>query len=368
MSAIIELNPRPETHAAVWLTSSAVLCRLHGRAGAAMPDKELRWAEMRQDGATARASADDSAVADFATDHFLTNTLQRRFEVYAQTNPGAVAIRTASMQVTFGELDAQADGLAVLLQQRGLGPGDICCIAMAPSIALARAMLAVLKAGAACALMDPRRAPHAASRPASMALLLTADAEPDIELDIKLAMAADQPTLTCAEDGSGLPYAWPQEYPTHRLSPAFAVPVAAPDNSRQWRFASHLSVMADLLALQSVHALGHGDALLQSPHGGASTYPWEVLWPLSQGARLEVPAARQLDDPELLRQLVRRKHIAVMHLLPALRRLLLDAGDAGESGDPVDGLDSLRAVFCTAPAPMGAAARASRRHSEDTDN
>jgi surfactin family lipopeptide synthetase A len=284
----------------------------------------------------ASRQAPDSAHEDavFAAADPLTDTLQRRFEVYAQINPGAVAVKTPAMQLTFGELDAQADGLAVLLQQRGLGPGCLCIIDIAPSASLARALIAVLKAGAVAAL--PGAAPAAGKRP----LVLTADAADPAGADA----TPDPLCCACPEDGAGLPYAWPQEYPTHRLSPAFALHTTSDSGVPQLSTRSHLALIGDLLALQRVQALRHGDALLLNPDITPSTFPWELLWPLSHGARLVVPAAADLADPGQLRRLIRRERITVMHLVPALRGLLRQAPE-----EP-DGLDSLRAVFCASTA------------------
>lgn len=309
-----------------------MLYRLQRTRGDASPELDPSWSS-HCGGQPLGSVNEDVAAACFAAESLLSDTLQRRFEVYAQTNPGAVAVKTPAMQLTFGELDAQADGLAVLLQQRGLGPGCLCVIDIAPSASLARALIAVLKAGAVAALPGP--APAAGKPP----LVLAVDAA-----ETEAKPAPDASRCGCAEDGAGLPYAWPLEYPTHRLSPAFAQRTTTAGGMPQLSVLSHVAIIGDLLALQRVQALGHGDALLLNPDLTPSTFPWELLWPLSHGARLVVPHEAELADPGLLRRLIRRERITVMHLVPALRGLLRQAPDER------DGLDSLRAVFCAAPA------------------
>ncbi|NGZ85357.1 AMP-binding protein [Duganella aceris] len=327
MNAIVNLYSRQQHEAPAPLARDAVLYRLQRSRSDAAPERDAGWLSYCGEQLLDSVN-DDAAAAAFAADNQLTDTLQRRFEVYAQINPGAVAVKTPGMQVTFGELDAQADGLAVLLQQRGLGPGSLCVIDIAPSVALARAVVAVLKAGAVAAL--PGAAPAAG--------------KPLLVLTVAAAEASDPLCRGCAEDGAGLPYAWPQEYPTHRLSPAFALRSASANGTPQLSTRSHLAIIGDLLALQRVQALGHGDALLLNPDITPSTFPWELLWPLSHGARLVVPAAAELADPGQLRRLIRRERITVMHLVPVLRGLLRQAPE--ELAD----LDSLRAVFCASPA------------------
>jgi surfactin family lipopeptide synthetase A len=342
MNAIVNLYSRQQHDSPAPQARDAVLYRLQRSRGDAAPELDPDW--MSHCGKRLLDSAnEDAAMASFAADNLLTDTLQRRFEVYAQTNPGAVAVKTPTMQLTFGELDAQADGLAVLLQQRGLGPGCLCVIDIAPSASLARALIAVLKAGAAATL--PGITPAAGKRP----LVLTVA---DADVGVGAGPTPDPLRCACAEDGDGLPYAWPQEYPTHRLSPAFALRATAADGMPQLSIRSHLAIISDLLALQRVHALGHGDALLLNPELTPSTFPWELLWPLSHGARLVVPSAAELADPGQLRRLIRRERITVMHLVPALRGLLRHAPEQR------DDLDSLRAVFCASPASVDLAASA----------
>lgn len=339
MSAIVNLYSLQQHDRPAPQARDAVLYRLQRTRGDAAPELDPSWPS-HCGGQSLGGVNEDVAAARFAADSLLTDTLQRRFEVYAQTNPGAVAVKTPAMQLTFGELDAQADGLAVLLQQRGLGPGCLCVIDIAPSASLARALIAVLKAGAVAALPGP--APAAGKPPLVLAVDAADAAGTKAETEAKAAPDASR--CGCAEDGAGLPYAWPLEYPTHRLSPAFARRTTTAGGMPQLSVLSHVAIIGDLLALQRVQALGHGDALLLNPDLTPSTFPWELLWPLSHGARLVVPQEAELADSGLLRRLIRRERITVMHLVPALRGLLRQAPEER------DGLDSLRAVFCAAPA------------------
>lgn len=281
------------------------------------------------------------ARAVFASDDDQTVTLQRRFELLAQTNPGAIAVSCGGAKVTYGELDAQADGLAVLLQQRGIGPGRVCAICMHPSVALTRAVLAVLKAGGASLVLDPDQQPARQNELllASEAVLLLRDASAP---GCPRVAAAE---LLCTEDGADLPYAWPLEHPTHRLTPAYALMPAAPgaeparaSATAACRFSSHLAMLERLLAIQELSPLRHGDAILQNTEYGSGTLPWDVMWPLSHGAKLVIPTPQENGDPQLLRLLLQREPVAVMHIAPPLRALL-------ESDGAHPALQVLRAVF-----------------------
>jgi hypothetical protein len=134
--------------------------------------------------------------------------LQRRFEVIARTNPGATAVRFNGRALTYGELDEQADELALFLQRDGLLPGSFCLLKLEPSLAQVRAILAVLKAGAAflqCAPSMPREPMAvvlAVFRPALTFVRADADGGPHRNATR---------TIRCHEEAASLPYGWPDE-------------------------------------------------------------------------------------------------------------------------------------------------------------
>lgn len=273
-------------------------------------------------------------AADAAVDE-LNAALQCRFEMLAQTNPGALAVRGPWSQLTYGELDAQADGLAMMLQQHGAAPGRICALNLGPSIALVRVILAVLKSGAASLLLDPGQSPaqrRATLKERNATLLLTGDHQ-DLDLGVRGSV------LFCPEDDAALPYGWPQEYPTQRLSPAYVEPGAP-------LLRSHGAILDGLLSAQRLCPLRQGDAVLMHIAAPPDAVPWDVLWSLSRGARLVIPTLRETSDSYSLGQLLRREHVAVMPVTPSLCALL-------DRDLPHPGLDTMRALFLRRAAPAG---------------
>lgn len=130
---------------------------------------------------------------------------QRGFEVMAHTYPGAPAVQYGARSLTYGELDAQADALALHLQRRGLAPGNCCLLRLAPSLAQVRAMVAVLKAGAACLQLDPALpSRHAATAIAILQPALLFVHEDD-------AGADGMHLVRCHEEPDDLPHGWPDE-------------------------------------------------------------------------------------------------------------------------------------------------------------
>jgi len=146
--------------------------------------------------------------------------LQRRFEVNAQTFPGAPAVQAGDQLLTYGELDNQADELALYLQRRGLHTGCFCIVRLEPSIAEVRVILAILKAGAAYVKFDPGLGPqHEAAvfdvlEPAFLFVRVTEALSPE---------AGRLQVVGCEDGPMDLPFGWPDEARVEARTPACAV-------------------------------------------------------------------------------------------------------------------------------------------------
>ncbi|WP_432102048.1 amino acid adenylation domain-containing protein [Streptomyces sp. bgisy091] len=86
-----------------------------------------------------------------APDEGLHETFARR----ARARPGATALIDGPRSLTYGELDRTADAWAARLAAAGAGPGDLIPVLLPRGAHLVLALLAVLKTGAAYALLDP---------------------------------------------------------------------------------------------------------------------------------------------------------------------------------------------------------------------
>lgn len=198
--------------------------------------------------------------------------LQRRFEIMAQTNPAAKAVTCDGRVLTYGELDEQADALALQLQRDGLLPGSFCVISLAPSLALARATLAILKAGAACLAFDPALpkeyigAVLEVFRPAFLFVRGS-----DCSAPANGAMR----TIGCDEDAAPLPLGWPDEYPVLAGTPAHVLATVTDRGALCIKVCTHQVLGACLDPIRGEGALAAAD-------------PASFWRPLSAGALLAI--------------------------------------------------------------------------------
>src|SRR5262245_45935581 len=82
------------------------------------------------------------------------STLHRLFEEQSSRTPDAIAVTCEGISITYRELNARADQLAIHLSQLGVGPEVIVVLYLERSIGLVTSLLAILKASGAYLPID----------------------------------------------------------------------------------------------------------------------------------------------------------------------------------------------------------------------
>ncbi len=131
-----------------------MLTALEGLAAALeqAPDTPLRSIGVLPEAERHRVVVEWNATdADYPSD----KCIHELFEAQAEKAPDAVAVVYEGRQLTYGELNAQANRLAHHLRGLGVKPDDRVAICVERSIGLVAAELAILKCGAAYVPLDP---------------------------------------------------------------------------------------------------------------------------------------------------------------------------------------------------------------------
>lgn len=104
--------------------------------------------------------ADEKIITGYWNNTDIPMPMERRlhalFEAQVARTPQAVALVTESGRLTYRELNARANRLARLLQQRGAGPERIIGVCLGRDLDLIVSLLAVLKSGSAYVPLDPK--------------------------------------------------------------------------------------------------------------------------------------------------------------------------------------------------------------------
>ncbi|MFD4398675.1 amino acid adenylation domain-containing protein [Kitasatospora sp. NPDC058478] len=222
--------------------------------------------------------------------------LPELFEARAAATPDAVALTADDVELTYAELNARANGLAVRLVEAGVRPETPVALLMERSAALVVAILAVLKAGGAFVPLDgaqpaERLRAVLADSGARLALADTAHrAHPALTgLDVLDPEGARDPEDEDTAGNLGLPLSADQLAYVMHTSGSTGVPKGIG--------VTHRSVV-DLALGGAFAGGGHERVLLHSPVAfDASTY--ELWVPLLSGGRVVVAPAGRLGVAEL---------------------------------------------------------------------
>lgn len=145
----------------------------------------------------------------------VTRSLVDDIHAHAARRPHAPAILTPHAVVSYGELADRVDRLAGTLVDRGVGPEDVCAVAVERGVEAVVAMAAVWRAGAAFLSLDvelPRQRLDALVRSGRARFLLTR-----ADLHDRLVLPVDGPTVHVEQSPPATPTAFPHREP-HSLA------------------------------------------------------------------------------------------------------------------------------------------------------
>lgn len=267
------------------------------------------------------------------------NTVQL-FEEQVDRTPDAVAVSFGDQQLSYRELDEQANRLARRLAGLGVGPERLAGICLQRSQRLPVALLAILKAGGCCLALDPsypaRRLGEicAGARPlvviteaATAALLEPVPGEPGLDPASRL-LNLDDPDDS-AEDADE-PTAGRLGVPVLPQQPAFAVYTSGSTGRPKGVLNTHAGLANRLLWARANLPQQPGDPVLHKTPIGFDVAIGELLWPLVSGLRLVIARPGGHQEPDYLARLITEAGIRVCHFVPTMLRLFLaDPAAAG---------------------------------------
>jgi amino acid adenylation domain-containing protein/thioester reductase-like protein len=259
-----------------------------------------------------------------ADDTGLGHCLHQLYERVAGSHVGNVALICADARLTYQELNADANRLAHVLLDRGVGRGDLVGVALDRSIDLVVALLAVLKTGAAYVPIDP-------SFPAHRIRQMINDAEPELvivpattpknlstwagrclRIDEALAHSdanADNPDIEARADDL-----------------AYVIYTSGSTGRPKGTEISHGALCNFLSSMRREPGCGEEDRLLAVTTISFDIAVLELFLPLLSGATTVIAQAHEAIDAKALLALMKRHAITMMQGTPATWQLLLDSG------------------------------------------
>ena len=283
---------------------------------------------------------------DTTTAYPATECVHQLFEAQAERTPNTVACVFEKDQLTYRELNEQANQLAHYLKQRGIGSGQRVGILVERSLAMMVGLLGIQKSGAAYVPLDPY---YPAER-----LKLVMD---DAQVPVLLTQQALLPTMPeHAAEVICLDSDWPQIAQQSASNPQSAV---KPEDIVYVIYTSgstgrpkgvqvpHRAVVNLLSFMAQELHMGPGDVFPALASFAFDMCIPELYLALVTGGRTVVVRREMASNGEELAALLRESGATIVHATPTTWSLLLDAGFTAKGLKRAIGAEPLPRELCT---------------------
>src|SRR5215212_7295229 len=266
-----------------------------------------------------------------AREYESTECVHQLIAEQARRQPTAIAVSCGVEQLTYGELNEQANQLAHYLRGLGVGPETIVGVCLERSVSLLVTLLGIWKAGGAYLPLDPEY-------PAERLSFMVADAGAPVlitesgrkeqfsELAVRQVVLSEEREAIagcdCDEPKSEVGLA----------NLAYVIYTSGSTGQPKGVMIPHANLLNFLLTMQEQPGLTSEDLLV-----AVTTFSFDIaaleLWlPLLVGGRLWLAESWRAADPVALRELLRSTAATVMQATPVSWRMLLDAGWRADEG------------------------------------
>jgi amino acid adenylation domain-containing protein len=257
----------------------------------------------------------------------LDKLLHSFIEDQALKTPKNKALTYEGKSLSYEELNAEANQLAHCLISKGVGPGTLVGLCTYRSCEMVIGLLAILKAGGAYVPFDPT---YPLSRlefmindstvPVILAEKSSAEMLPQVSAEILLF-----------EELKEIVNSYPRSNPTIKSSSenlAYVIYTSGSTGNPKGAMNTHKAIVNRLLWMQDTFKIGGSDTLIQKTPYSFDVSVWEFFWPLMFGSRLVIAKPEGHKDPEYLQEIISHESITVIHFVPSMLRLFLEAVDS----------------------------------------
>ena len=258
--------------------------------------------------------------------------VQRLFEAQVQRSPRALAAVCEGEQVSYQELNRQANLLAHHLRAQGVGPESLVALLAERGIPFLVAILAIFKAGGAYVPLDPHHPParlcRVLERSGCALVLTTAACDAALEHALEDLPREARPRCIVLEDVSQASDR-DEENPPPASTPenlAYVMYTSGSTGQPKGAMVEGRGMLNHLYAKIEALDLTAADTLAQTASQCFDISVWQFLAALLVGGRVQIYPDAVAHDAALLLQHVERDRVSILETVPSLLRAMLTAG------------------------------------------
>lgn len=247
-------------------------------------------------------------------------TLVDLLDAAARATPEALAVVSDDLELTYELLQQRSNRFARWLVAQGAGTEDVIALQMSTSVEFIVAMLGVLKSGAAYMPIDP-------ALPEERIEYLIADAKPRIVMRPQEFQVAEAAAAGLADapitDADRLRPLLPDNL-------AYVIYTSGSTGRPKGVAVANAAIAEHVVSFTAEWSMTADDRMLQSTSVSFDASLADILCPLSLGAQLVIPKPNPFSDIGYVADLVRRRGVTVLHMVPSLLGSVLLLPEARE--------------------------------------
>lgn len=268
--------------------------------------------------------------------------IHQHFEALVEQTPDAVAVVFEDQQLTYRELNKQANKLAHYLQSLGVEAEVLVGICVERSLEMVVGLLGILKAGGAYVPFEP-------TDPKERLMYKLEDTQVQILLTQEKLVAALPKCnirVVCLDsDWAKISEESANNLCTNITSGnlAYVIYTSGSTGMPKGVMNTHQGIFNRLVWMQKAYELKSEDRVLQKTPFSFDVSIWEFFWPLMTGAVLVIAQPELHKDSAYLVKLIQEQQITTIHFVPPMLQVFLE--QAG-----LEACFSLRRVMCSGEA------------------
>ncbi|MGW5441208.1 amino acid adenylation domain-containing protein [Nocardia asteroides] len=276
---------------------------------AALADPRRRLADLDMLGADDRAALLERSHGVLVDQP--ATTLTALFEAAAGASPDAPALASDDIELSYAALHARANRLAHWLIAQGIGTEDIVGLRLGTSVEFIVAVLAVLKAGGAYLPIDP-------AYPDDRIDYLVADARPRLLLGAVELAAAESAAAELPEVAEVAPTDADRLRPLLPANLAYVIYTSGSTGKPKGVPVPHAAIAEHIVCFTADWSMTARDRLMQSSSVSFDASLVDIAITLTVGAQLIVPKPNAFRDIRYVADLITRRQVTVLHMVPSM--------------------------------------------------
>ncbi|MGB3605229.1 MAG: amino acid adenylation domain-containing protein [Gordonia sp. (in: high G+C Gram-positive bacteria)] len=225
--------------------------------------------------------------------------------------PDLVALQSDDTELTYREFGERRETLMARLRADGVGAGCRVAVNLERGIGQVIAIHAVIACGAAYVPVD-------VELPVGRRAVIIGTVAPAVIIDDDyLASIGDQ----VGDSGSR------EIGPVHPGTGAYVIFTSGSTGTPKGVEVSHGALRNRLQWMQDHYPIGQSDGVLYKTPFTFDVSVWELIWPLTRGARMVIARPGGHRDPTYLVELIRRGGVTTLHFVPSMLELFADSGE-----------------------------------------